>query len=358
VNKFVQEYKNTIDQELLNSQSISKARRIYESGNLEMAWRAVVNIPPDSYARNLEADFIETLHDEFHSYLHTQMERAHDRKDWDAAYENAQKIIRYFPLEKSHIMRLATTFEKNKEQAARLHEAKRLMDKGNYQAATQTLEMIPDDSIYAQDARVLRQQSERAMRISEATDAYNQGDVKGALKLLRGYADDESAELAQEIQTIMEIHKKATESMEKGYLLEAKKLWEEIRRVTSMHPENHYYAEATRHLDRLPEMRKRHAEELVEKAQNEFRNGNYLQARSYYEEAVKLDPDSDIGTKGLEMLREEGRIAYNRACNTKDPQQAIELFEKAIQLLSPEDKYYSWAQQRKEEVEEQLKENS
>ena len=84
--------------------------------------------------------------------------------------------------------------------------------------------------------------------------------------------------------------------------------------------------------------------------------GRFPEAREKYNKAYLLDPTNRDAIKGLDRLRDDAIMDYNRALWAKetDPDAALKLLDGVKNRLSPTDKYFRLADEQIREIKVKL----
>ena len=221
--------------------------------------------------------------------------------------------------------------------------------------AEQVLLSLPQTSPYHGEAARLLERAKAGGQYARALALYNQGDGEGALQVLSSQDTDAARALRRQVELVVALRKAATDEQQQMNLVLAQQHWQSLVQVET-DPENYYRREALRELDSMKERQQELARQLAEHAARLYKEQHYEKARQLYEQAAAMDPEGRAGTVALEQMREQGRMDYRRALNlrSKDPKKALELLRRACRLLPPEDKYYTWAADRRRELEQTL----
>lgn len=355
VESFVKEYRDWINRELRFSEIAEEARSAVDDEEYERAWETLQKIPRESVVREQEKELFDRIQDDLHKTLTKDLERAQNRQDWEQAQEVGNTIVKYFSDSGGKFEDKLEEYERYAEHAKTMEAARSALEDDQYERALQRLEDIPDDSPYSSEMERLRQRAKIGGELQRATELYNEGDAEAALDTLDKMDVQGADTLRRHIQEVMNMFEQARETQEADDLADAQELWEEILELETDR-DNFYRRRAGRALEGMEEKRKNAARKLVQKAEQMYREEEYSKSRDLAEEAQDVDPDDEIGEEHLEKLKKQGRMDYRRALNLidNDPEEAITLLERAIDLLSPDDKYYTWSVDEKRQLEREL----
>jgi hypothetical protein len=354
---FVRDYRDWINKELRNSQMSEDAREAYQNGDYEKAWQLLQNVPKGSPVRERDAELFDQVRRNLRERLQDRMQAAAARQDWDGALNWAEKIRRYYSDASQQFQDQRETFRRNAQHAESIRQARRAIEEERYGVALNELEAVPEGSDYRAEAERLRRRAEARGKFKQATHLYNQGEAAGAIRMLEQLEASGADSLKRHVEEVMEAHRAAQEAQRQNQLAEAQQHWERVMDLESDEG-NHYRRAARQALDGMEQRRRELARELLGRARELYREGDYSTCRKLAERAVQLDPDGEIGAEHLARLQRQGRMDYRRAINLtdKDPREALHLFTRATKLLSPEDKYYTWARDEKRKLERELAE--
>ncbi len=352
---FVREYKDWIDQELDYLRRVQHAKAAFEQDRYEEAWAALKDIPEGSPARERDPELFKNVHSSLHRHLKTQMQSAAARQDWAAARQWAQKLSDDFPEDKQQTDQLLARYVEFQNHAELMQTAKTALSQQRFNDAEQVLLSLPQTSPYHGEAARLLERAKAGGQYARALALYNQGDGEGALQVLSSQDTDAARALRRQVELVVALRKAATDEQQQMNLVLAQQHWQSLVQVET-DPENYYRREALRELDSMKERQQELARQLAEHAARLYKEQHYEKARQLYEQAAAMDPEGRAGTVALEQMREQGRMDYRRALNlrSKDPKKALELLRRACRLLPPEDKYYTWAADRRRELEQTL----
>jgi len=355
VDRFRLEYKGWIDQELEYLRKANLARDAYQQARYEAAWQELKAIPEGSPVRERDVELFQSVRQSLHRYLRAEMRSAAIRQQWGAALQWARKLAEHFPEERQDTDVLVSRYLAFQSHAELMQAAKRDISDGRFTEAEAALRGIPEDSPYRGEALRLLERAKAGGQYARALALYDGGDAESALELLAGQDTDAARSLRRHIESVLALRKAALQEEEKQNLVRAQQHWQVLAQAET-DPDNHYRKEALRALDGMQERRRELARRLAEQAAEAYTHKQYEKARQLYERAVFTDPDGRTGAEALEQMEERGEWDYRRALNLrdKDPREALRLFARACELLSPEHKYYQWATDEKRKLEQKL----
>ncbi len=353
--RFKQKYDNLIRKEIANSDKANEARRLYKEKKYEQAWEILTDIPEESAVRERDSDLYNKVRKDLRSHLEQKMQQAANRQKWTRASEAARKLRGYFDENRKQMNERLQKFSRNAQHASRIREARQEISDENYQKALTVLKQLPPGSIYAAQAKRLRQRAKARGKFKRATKLYNRGEVDAAIQLLKKLSVKGAKRMRKHVIEVAKLYKKARATQEKNEFEKARKLWEQLLGLES-DPDNIFHQKAQDALRDIPKKRKELARSLVEKAKKQLGNDTYGQCRELAEQAVELDPDDTIGAQFLEALKKQGRNDYRVALNRIDdePEEALRLLKRALEFLSTDDPYYMRARDAKAQVEQKL----
>ena len=355
VAEFVKKYRDWIRKEIDYSEKSQDARQLFQAGRYEEAWRNLKDIPQGSAVRERDAEFFQEAADRARRQLEGEMKTAAARQDWQSALQSARKLQDYFPDHKQTAEESGRAYKELANQASLMQSAKTALAKKDFPAAQQALRGIPESSPYHGEAVRLLERVKADETYTVALGRYTGKDGPGALELLSKEDSQAARSLRDHIQAVMKLYSSAQQAEKDKRLAEAERLWTGLVEVET-DADNQYRKEALRMLSQVKPRRKDSALELVRQAEELYKQEQFEKAREIYELANSTDPDGLAGQEALKRMVEQGRMDYRRALNMTDdrPSEALQLLKRACRLLPPDDKYYTWAADKKAELERKL----
>jgi tetratricopeptide (TPR) repeat protein len=283
------------------------------------------------------------------------MQSAASKQDWAGARQDAEKLARFFPDEGDKADGLVRQYTELGNQAELIRSAEQSLTGKRFDQAEQALRRIPPDSPYTAEAARLLARTKSANQLEQARRLYNAGDTRAAATALSALVTDEARALELRVKSVTTLYDSARKAQQEMRLVEAERLWRELV-ATEPDPANKDRQEAERELGEMTARRAQHARELEAQADALYKDGQFEKARELYDQAGTMDPEGKAGQAALTRMQEQGRNDYRRALNLvdNDLQEALRLLTRACRLLTPDDKYYTWAADKKKELERRV----
>jgi tetratricopeptide (TPR) repeat protein len=356
VQKFARSHRDFIEKERVYSQYAVEAEHDYKNGDYENAWKKLLTIPESSTVRKRDAQLFENIKKDFKRHIENQMKSAAARQDWTEAKRWADKLRDYYPDIEAQAEETVARYAQYEAQSALMQKAKQAMASASFAEAERILQTIPADSPYSSEAQRLIQQAKADARYARALALYNQGAGQDALKELQDQNASAAGALRRHVETVLELYDNARKAQRNLELIDAEQYWQRLAEMET-DPNNSYRKEALRQLGLMKDARLEYARQLVEGGDKARKNGQFEKARELYEKATVMDPDARMGIESVARMEEQGRMDYRKALIEADrnPKAALELLDRAIRQLPPDDKYYTWAVDKKREIEQKLK---
>lgn len=353
--EFVKKHRDEIHKELERSQLAHEAKQAYEGGDYETAMDRLMEIPPDSPVRKRDAEFIEEAHDALFRYLTDQMRSAEAKQDWAAALACAGKLGSYFAEHKEKAEQETRRYTKSMREAQHVSDAKSAMARKQFEEANRHLDAIPEGSPYYREAARLLERAKEGEQYAETLALYAGGKGTEALQKLASQQTAAARSLERQIESVLDVYNAAREAQQNKRLVEAEQLWLDLAKLET-DGDNYYRKEALREIAGMKRRRQGYAREIAAEAGRLYRTEEFERARQLYENAVAMDPDGEVGDDALRRMDEQGRNDYRHGLNLidNDPQEALQRFTRACRLLRPDDKYYTWARDKKRSLERRL----
>lgn len=357
VETFVRNYRDWINKELRYSEMANNAREAYRQGDYEQAWQLLQDVPRGSPVRERDAGLFEQVRTNLRQRLQDRMQSAATRQDWVEARKQAETLLRYYPDARKSVESKLQQYSRYVRHAESVRLARQAIQEERYTAAVDELKDVPAGSPYQAEAERLRQRAAARGKFKQATRLYNEGQAEEAMRMLGELSAGGAGALRRHIETVKETYEAAQQAQQENQLAEAQEQWERLMELES-DEQNHYRRAARQALNGMEERRRELARRLVAQVGELYRQEQYEKCRQLAERAVLLDPDGEIGADHLRQLQHQGRMDYRRAINLteKAPKEALHLFTRATKLLSPDDKYYTWALDEKRKLERELDE--
>lgn len=350
--EFVRKHREEIHKELGYSQLSQEARQAADDGDYEGAMQKLQGIPVGSPVRQRDAVLFEEVGDALLAYLTDQRDSAAARQDWDVARGSAQKLADYFPGQKERAEQDIRSYAEHMVNARRISDAKTAMAEARFDDANEQLRGVPEGSPYYGEAVRLLERSKEGAQFEAAFNLYTVGKGSEALDKLATQDTQAARSLARQIELVVGSYDVARQAEQEMRLLEAERSWLDLANAET-DGDNYYRKEALRELTHMKERRKEYALQLVAKGNSLLDAESFEGARESYEQAKSMDPDGAAGDDELKQMVEKGRNDYRHGLNMvdNDPQGALVRFTRACRLLTPDDKYYIWAKDKKQDLE-------
>ena len=355
VQEFTKTYKDFIDKERAYSQYADEARKQYAAKKYEEAWQDLLHVPEGSPVRERDAVLFENVKGDFKHHIEEQMKSASVRQDWTEARKWAEKLRDYYAADKERAQENLTKYSEYEGHASLMQQAKDALAKNDFADADRFLRSIPEGSPYYAEAQRLLQRAKADEVYARALALYNQGASDEALKSLEGQDSAAARTLKLHVESMLALYNKARDAQKKLELLDAEQYWQQLTE-TETDDNNQYRKEGLRELARMKDLRRNYARELIEGGDDAFKTEQFEKARTLYKKATDMDPDGRMGMEPLARMEQQGRMDYRRALvkEQTDPKAALQLLERACRMLPPDDKYYTWALDKKQEIERKL----
>lgn len=375
--EFVQEYTEWTDRQLSYFAAYNDAKSKLQAGEYEAAFLALHNegIPEGAMVRQQKAAFFRQVEKQLEQHIDRRIEDAVSARDWSEAATWAEKMVNYFPDESESTDRKLNQYRQYAEDKRDLDTAGDRIREGRFSDALKVLDRIEKDSPHQDQATQLKERARGGMVCQEALSFYHRGRAEEALDMLGGKDHEACALLRDHIGTVLDAYRSATQAEGEHELAQAEQLWEGLVSTQesffggqhAQFPsdtllgqqnlgENSYYREAKASLGNMDERKAQLARQLVEKGKRLTQAEEFAEAKRCYEKARRMDPGRRIGAEALKQLYARGRRDYWSALvyEKKDPERALELLDRACELLPPEDDYYTLAVEKRKEVKEKL----
>jgi len=358
VQEFTQAHRDRIEKERVYSQFADEARQAYQANQYEEAWRKLQLVPAGSPVRDRDAELVEGVKRDLKRQIETGMASAAARQNWTSARAYAEKLSQYYPEEGARAEGILAKYAEYEGHAHLVQQAKLAIAKNNFGEVERVLRAIPDSSPYRAEAKRLLQRAQADEKYANALALYNEGDGAGSLKALEAQDSAASRALKRHVESILALYEKAQKAQKDLELIDAEGCWQRLAEAET-DDNNHYRREALGELARMEDLRLEYARQLLEGGDAARKKSEFKKARELYAKATVMDPDARMGLESLGRMEEQGRMDYRRALieQDKSPKKAISLLERAIQMLPPDDKYYTYAVDKKREIEATLKGN-
>jgi len=355
VQEFTKTYKDFIDKERAYSQYADEARKQYAAKKYEEAWQGLLHVPEGSPVRERDAILFENVKSDFKRHIEEQMKSASVRQDWTEARKWAEKLRDYYSADKERAQENLTKYADYEGHASLMQQAKDALAKNGFADADRLLRSIPEGSPYHAEAQRLLQRAKADEVYAGALALYNQGASDEALKSLEGQDSAAARTLKLHVESVLALYNKARDAQKKLELLDAEQYWQQLTE-TETDDNNQYRKEGLRELARMKDLRRNYARELVEGGDEAFKTEQFEKTRTLYKKATDMDPDGRMGMEPLAHMEQQGRMDYRRALvkEQTDPKAALQLLGRACRMLPPDDKYYNWALDKKQEIERKL----
>jgi pSer/pThr/pTyr-binding forkhead associated (FHA) protein len=169
----------------------------------------------------------------------------------------------------------------------------------------------------------------------DARELYKQGKVNQAIIKLNDQSDSD-VELGKHMKRVAVLFDTAARAFQNKNLKLALEKWKEVI-LLERDPRNYYHHISNVSLNKWPSDRAR-AQQHIDWGDVAIKDERYNEARLLYLGANHFKTKSaDLHLENMAFLAEK---LYNQAVAAKAPDKSLPLFEKALRLLTPEDKLY------------------
>jgi len=276
--------------------------------------------------------------------LRQDADRAFVNRNWSRAlnlYQALSKLLGGVPADIDEKMRACHQGQRDAEAIAR---AEKLIAGEKFAEAAEVLNTVRPDGAYADELRQLSRRLTLAKVTLDARARYDAGRGDEALRVLE-QAGEANSELYKRIRAVIESWQKAQEAMKTADFAKAQADCQNIIAIETT-PANFYRREAEKLLRSWKEEAGKMALRLVARGQEAWQERKYAEARRFFEEAVRTDPQGQHGREQIRELKREAVLEFNRALNLreKDPILALKIFREVKARLLPEDPYYNEAE--------------
>jgi pSer/pThr/pTyr-binding forkhead associated (FHA) protein/tetratricopeptide (TPR) repeat protein len=321
----------------------SEAQGLINGGQFKQAADILTKIPGESRwyrkAQEQVADIAGTL-----VRAKLDMARAAIAKEnWREAIDHlmeAEKNGAPQALVKSNL----TMCRQNQRDKERLAKGRESYEKGQPGAAMGFLTLIPNESRYREDRDALITKIKLDRVLKEAKVFYARGEWGKALKLLASVDDPSCKELAQHIDAVRKVYDDAEKAYAEERHEEAITLWEQVTTLEK-DARNFFHIQSQKrlsewkgHPEKIAAIRWRHVEAAEAK-------GNYVEARKWINECLRLVPKYKPAMDKLKDYRDQAEKLFLKAMNLQHskPTEAVRLYQQIKDMLPPEDAYHKRA---------------
>ncbi|MDP6439722.1 MAG: FHA domain-containing protein [Candidatus Brocadiia bacterium] len=355
IREFAGNRRTWIHEVLAEKEAADEAHELVEAGDYEAAWEKLAGIAEGSPVRESKAELFADARRRVIRHLEEQVRVGAAQQDWAGAANAARKLGDYFPEKAEAAEARLAEYTEYRTHAGLMESARTALDSERFARAHEKLGRIPETSPYYAEAMRLGKRVRAREQYVTALSYYNAGEGEKALKALAALDNPEATSLKKRIESVLSADRAADEAQKAWKLVEAERHWLTLTKLET-DAGNAYRKKAARRRDGMEALRIEHAGKLVGRAAEMLKREEFENARRLYEEAIRTDPDGEMGEDGLQSMVDQGRRAYQHGVNYRktDPEKALSLLERACGLLPADDKYYPRARDEREKLEREL----
>lgn len=316
--------------------TVLKIKRLHREAQLRDSYLLIDKVPKESYLYSVWDDFFAEVRRDYRNDVRIRAQRAFDNNQWNRSkmlFEELKPLVL-----KSQVAAIdekiarATVLARQKQAMAMAKGAQR---SGNTRRVVQYLSLITEDSPFAAEAALMREQIKGSASFAVALAAYNSGDVATARRDLKMLQTRRARMLEKRIALVLDAINRAERALQSRDPLAAILQWQSVL-ATETSSANVYHQRAQKNIQHWDSAAVQ-ARSYYTWAQEDFKSGTIARARNWFDKARATDPEGRLGVAELRTMQAEGEMAYNRGLNLykRDPQAAKPYFEKAKSLLPP-----------------------
>ena len=312
-----------IRNESVNMARLNSARDYFRAGQYRQALQYAASVPAESI---FHADGQKLIPESADALIKASLADGAQRR-WKTAIEGLRDVLKLRPEAAGQINPKIAEYEKNMADQNLLIQARAQLDARQFVEVLRTLAKIDANSLFAEDAAVVKAAAQREGALGMAQAAFDAKQGDKALQILADAGLSNGPDAAR-FKAVMDRREAAFQSIKEGKFSVAATQFQDLLRLESG-DKNEYAQEAKATLERLPQMTAALSRLFVEEADQAALNRDFKTARRKYDEAQRLDPANRAAQEGLSAMVKNAIRDYNLAMSLSknDPHTALQLLE-------------------------------
>lgn len=341
-----------------NQLTLKKGREYYEQGLWEDALSELRKIPPESFYYDQAQQEIRQVQEQQIGILISEGQKFLKEKKWEGADQKFTQVLGIDP-DNIQAQELKSRIEEEKEEQIKIAERKKLPPQPKKKPVAKPPEKTEKeakvDASVPEVPEVSQPESPQlTQQLDSAIKRYMEGDIDGAAEDLQRIVDQSpspDAYVAKEarkkiilVVNVKKYYDQGTEDLNQGKKDQALETWERMisfdQRLSA--GKKSFYAAKT-----IPQV----VDILLNKGEKSFSSDKYIEAFSFWQRAIKLDPTSKGVKEGMAKLSLHAQELYREAyvLEKVNLEEAIKKWKMVLEIVPPTDEYYLKSKEKLEQ---------